>query len=112
MKHFQCLLLQTVFPLALAFSASAAAPPAGQVKSPDGKVALEFLLQADGAPAYTISFLGKPVVLESRLGFEPGLTNGFQLVKSSSSSHHGEWTNNFGERKIIPDNYGELEVGL
>jgi len=112
MKHFQCLLLQTVFPLALAFSASAAAPPAGQVKSPDGKVALEFLLQADGAPAYTVSFLGKPVVLESRLGFEPGLTNGFQLATTSSSSHHGEWTNNFGERKIIPDNYRELEVGL
>ncbi|MGA2555573.1 MAG: glycoside hydrolase family 97 catalytic domain-containing protein [Verrucomicrobiota bacterium] len=112
MKRFQCLLLQTVFPLALAFSAPAAAPPAERVKSPDGKVAVEFLLQADGAPAYTISFRGKPAVLESRLGFEPGLTNGFQLAKSSSRSHHGEWTNNFGERKIIPDNYRELEVDL
>lgn len=112
MKRFQSLLLQTVFPLALAFSATAAAPAAERVESPDGKVAVEFLLQADGAPAYSISFLGKPVVLESRLGFEPGLTNGFQLAKSSSSSHHGQWTNNFGERKIIPDNYRELEVDL
>jgi alpha-glucosidase len=112
MKNFQSVLFRTVFPLALVFAAAVAAPAAGRVESPDGRVAVEFVLESDGAPAYAISFLGKPVVLESRLGFEPGLTNGFQISKSSSSSHHGEWTNYFGERRIIPDNYGELVVDL
>jgi alpha-glucosidase len=112
MKNFQSVLFRTVFPLALVFAAAVAAPAAGRVESPDGRVAVEFLLESDGAPAYTIFFMGKPAVLESRLGFEPGLTNGFQISKSSSSTHHGKWTNYFGERRIIPDNYGELVVDL
>ncbi len=112
MKSFQSVILRSFFPLALGFAATTAAPAAERVESPDGRVAVEFVLESDGAPAYAISFLGKPVVLESRLGFEPGLTNGFQIGKSSSSSHHGEWTNNFGERRIVPDNYRELEVEL
>jgi alpha-glucosidase len=112
MMNLQKLLGQMVLALALAMARPGAAPAAEQIKSPDGKVVVEFLLEGDGAPAYKIEFLGKPVVLESRLGFEPGLTNGFQMAKSSSDSHRGQWTNNFGERKIIPDNYGELNVDL
>src|SRR5215469_18425735 len=34
-----------------------------------GKVELEFSLDEDGAPRYSVSYGGRPVVLSSRLGF-------------------------------------------
>ena len=51
------------------------------VKSPDGKLEADFTLNADGAPRYTVSKTGQPVLRESRLGlvrddadFSQGLT--------------------------------------
>jgi alpha-glucosidase len=85
---------------------------ANRVESPDGKVGIDFVMQADGAPAHKIEYLGKPVLIESRLGFEPDFTNGFQLTKSSLDSHQGQWTTRFAERRTIPDNYRELNVDL
>ncbi|MBC8097011.1 MAG: glycoside hydrolase family 97 catalytic domain-containing protein [Akkermansiaceae bacterium] len=73
---------------------------------------MNFALQSDGAPAYAISYRGKPLVLESRLGFEPAFTNGFQVVGTSTNNHAGNWTQVYGERKSVPDNYRELNVDL
>ena len=96
-----------------AISGSDAKPfAANRVQSPDGKVAIDFLMQDGGVPAYKIDYLGKPVVLESRLGLEPDFTGGFQVTGTSSADHAGQWTNNFGERKIVPDNYRQLTVDL
>ena len=69
-------------------------------------------LQPDGSPAYRIDYVGKPIVLESRLGLLPDFTNGFEIKNISHSEHKGEWTQVYGERKIIPDNYHELNVEL
>src|ERR1035437_8412054 len=85
---------------------------ASQIKSPDGQVAVDFVMQSDGAPAYAISYRGNSLVVESRLGFEPGFTNGFRMAGTSTKSHAGNWTQDYGERKIIPDNYRELNVDL
>ena len=94
----------------ICFTALAAAPL--EVQSPDGNVIVTFTLPADGAPAYRIEYFGKPVVLESHLGFEPAFTNGFKLAASAMTRHSGSWTNAFGERRIVPDNYGEMKVDL
>jgi alpha-glucosidase len=56
--------------------------------------------------------LGKPIVLESQLGLLRDFTNGFEIKKVSRSEHKGEWTQIYGERKIVPDNYRELDVDL
>lgn len=112
MKTIQNLRHKVISTAVLAASCLGVAAAAERVESPDGNVVVEFLLEADGSPAYQVTFLGKPVVLESRLGFEPGLTNGFQMMKSSSESRQGQWTTDFGERHIIPDNYHELDVDL
>jgi alpha-glucosidase len=99
----------------LALSSVVAVPtdsPGTQVKSPDGKVIVNLRLQPDGAPAYTLDYLGKPIVLESRLGFEPAFTNGFQLMRTSAASHEGQWSWAFGERSTVPDNYRQLNVEL
>src|ERR1035438_1022891 len=96
--------------VAICFTALAAAPL--EVQSPDGNVIVTFTLPADGAPAYRIEYFGKPVVLESHLGFEPAFTNGFKLAAAAMTRHSGSWTNAFGERRIVPDNYGEMKVDL
>ena len=71
-----------------------------------------FLMQDSGIPAYKIDYLDKPIVLQSRLGLEPDFTGGFQVTGISSNEHKGQWTQDFGERKIVPDNYRELNVDL
>jgi alpha-glucosidase len=83
-----------------------------RIESFDKKVSVHFALQKSGAPAYRIEYLGKPVVVESRLGFEPGFMDGFAVARISSNAHRGQWTNPFGERKIVPDNYREMNVDL
>jgi len=85
---------------------------ATQLKSPDGKIVLKFRLQPGGYPAYQVSFEGKPIVYESRLGLAPGLTNSFRIVGTVTNQHQGQWTNSFSERRVIPDNYRELKVDL
>jgi alpha-glucosidase len=98
---------------ALASAAFFAAARADErVESPDGRVAVAFSLQKDGAPAYAITWRGKPVVLESRLGLEPDLLDGFSVAGTRTSEHRGEWKPVCGERATIPDNYRELVVDL
>jgi len=91
--------------------ARAQTQPASRITSPDGKVAVEFHLAGD-APAYSIQFHGQPVVLESKLGFEPDFTSGFTLVGSATSEHASSWINPLGERRNVPDNYHQLDVDL
>jgi hypothetical protein len=85
---------------------------ANRIASPDGKVMVNFSLQPGGVPAYAIDYLGKPIVLASPLGLLPGFTNGFEIEKISQSESHGEWTQVYGERKVVADNYRELDVDL
>jgi alpha-glucosidase len=90
--------------------ATAAAPV--HLESPDKHLAIEFSMQRGGSPAYRITYLGKPIVLESRLGLEPDFKSGFRILKTTASSHTGQWTNPFGERRLVPDNYHELAIDL
>jgi alpha-glucosidase len=105
-------ILNALCAAALLIPGAATGLAANRVESPDGKVAMEFLMQTGGIPAYRIDYLGKPIVLESRLGLLPDFTNGFAIVSISTNSYEQQWTNAFGERKIVPDNYRELNVDL
>ncbi len=96
-----------------AINGSAATPYAiNRIQSPDGNVAVDFMMQEGGVPAYKIEYLGKPIVLASRLGLEPDFASGFQVIGTSTGSHKGQWTQVYGERKQVPDNYRELNVDL
>ncbi len=83
-----------------------------RIESPDAKVVATFVMQAGGVPSYHVEYLGNPIVLESRLGFESNFAEGFQATGSSAATHQGQWTNDFGERRTVPDNYAELNVDL
>lgn len=93
-------------------SNDADATAGNRVESPDGKVFVDFFLRPGGRPAYSVTYLDKPIVLESRLGLEPGFTGDFQFVKTTVSRHSGSWTNAFGERRIVPDDYNEMTIDL
>jgi alpha-glucosidase len=94
------------------FLGAAASIAAEQVKSPDGNVVISFALQDRGTLAYSIQYLGQPLVQDSRLGFEPDFTNEFQITGTATNEHNGQWTQVYGERKVVPDNYRELNVDL
>ena len=85
---------------------------AARVASPDGAVTVDFVLQTNGVPAYAAEYLGQPIVMESRLGLLPDFLDRFQLVNATTTNHAGSWTNRFGERRLVPDNYNELTVDL
>lgn len=80
--------------------------------SPDGQVVIHFSMQSDGMPAYRVDYLGKPLVLESRMGFRNDFNRDFEVIGTSASSHEGHWINELGELRIVPDKYNELNVNL
>lgn len=117
----QKLLLARLARLTLAGALAAAAQAAGiTVRSPSGALAVEFWIQdggnGTGRPAYRAAYAGKPLVLESNLGFEldaqPPLTGGFKLEKVERAAKNTTWSPPYGERDRIPDRYREVTVHL
>lgn len=86
------------------------------MKSPNGRFALEFKLNEEGAPIYRLSFKDKVVIKESRLGIEvanqPNLTKDFRIVKTETNAKNETWRPVWGEVREIRNNYRELAVTL
>lgn len=97
----------------LLFSLTASAQ---ELTSPSGKLALSFRLTEAGEPTYNLSFAGRPVLMQSRLGIElkdaPALTGGFSIVNSETSDKDETWEPVWGEVKSIRNRYRELAVTL
>jgi glucan 1,4-alpha-glucosidase len=86
------------------------------IHSPDKNLALQFELK-DGKPYYSLNYKEKKVILPSSLGLELfndtfGLTSGFILTKSETSTFDETWTPVWGEYKNIRNHYNELAVTL
>lgn len=84
------------------------------VQSPDGNFVVEFTL-SDGAPVYSVSYQGKPILTKSHLGLVfdgKTLTNGLKLVSHQTSQHDETWKPVYGERSTIRDHYRQLVVNL
>ena len=77
---------------------------AQQVKSPNGNVVVSFSLVDNGVPTYKVSYKGKPVIKQSRLGLEltpsqndgikaedTNLMNGFKVSNTETSSFKEVW---------------------
>lgn len=82
------------------------------LKSPTGVLTLRFALGASGAATYSVNRGAEPVLLTSRLGFEPDWKSGFTIASSARTQHRGSWKELYGERDMMPDNYNELTVKL
>jgi hypothetical protein len=90
---------------------------AQEIKSPNQLVSLQFSLQADGSPSYTVNYKNKPIIKPSKLGFELekdpiSLLNGFTIIDSKSTTFDETWKPVWGEVASIRNNYNELAITL
>ncbi len=98
---------------------------AQQVKSPNGNVVVSFSLVDNGVPTYQVSYKGKPVIKQSRLGLEltpsnndgikpedTNLMNGFKVTNTETSSFKEVWKPVWGETNSILNHYNEMAVSL
>ena len=89
---------------------------AQEIASPSGTVNVNFELASGGVPTYTVDYKDRPVIKPSRLGLElngrPNLMDGFEVVKTSTSSFDETWQPVWGEVKDIRNHYNELLVEL
>ncbi|MWB94315.1 glycoside hydrolase family 97 protein [Flavobacterium sp. GA093] len=90
---------------------------AQQLKSPEGKFVMEFLLQNDGTPTYNLKYKNKEVVKTSKLGLElkndkQSLLNDFTIADTKTSTFDETWKPVWGEVATIRNHYNELAVTL
>lgn len=85
------------------------------IKSPDGKVAVDFNVK-DGRPVYSMTFDGKTVIKPSTLGLElvgdTDLMDGFRLKGTEVSEFDETWQPVWGETRDIRNHYNELLAHL
>jgi hypothetical protein len=102
--------------LVLGFCLVGCTAQAEEIKSPNRNLTLSFSLEADGAPTYSLTYKGRPVIKPSRLGLElkegPGLTSGFAVTASETTTFDQSWQPVWGEVKTIRNHYNELTVTL
>ncbi|MCW5909637.1 MAG: glycoside hydrolase family 97 protein [Cyclobacteriaceae bacterium] len=108
---------KSLFFTALLATVFSVASLAQELKSPNGQLNMSFALQADGTPAYQLSYKGKAVLKPSKLGLElkndaKSLLNDFVITDAKTTSHDSSWEPVWGEEKIIRNHYNELAVTL
>lgn len=104
------------------------------LKSPNGETELNFSIDTGGIPTYNLSYKGKQIIADSRLGFQlkdtgveatfggpardynmtdkTSLYNGFEIISSETYSFDEVWHPVWGEESSIRNNYNELKVNL
>ena len=90
------------------------------LRSPNGHLELSFALKdvegENACPVYRVSYLGKLILADSRLGLSvtdgPNLENGFELQNRQWDRHDSYWTPIYGERSVVRDHYNQLTVTL
>ncbi len=90
---------------------------AQQLQSPNGKLVMEFALQANGTPSYQLNYKNKAVIKTSKLGLElkndkKSLLNDFKVIDQKTSTVNENWQPVWGEVATITNNYNELAVTL
>ncbi|PJJ10365.1 glycosyl hydrolase family 97 [Flavobacterium sp. 1] len=88
-----------------------------QLKSPNGNFTMEFALQNDGTPSYSLNYKNKTVIRPSKLGLElkndkKSLLNDFTLIDTKTAAFDETWKPVWGETESIRNQYNELAVTL
>ncbi|WP_426094264.1 glycoside hydrolase family 97 protein [Flavobacterium sp. DSR2-3-3] len=88
-----------------------------QLKSPNGKFVMEFILLNDGTPSYSLNYKGKAVIKQSKLGLElkndkKSLLNDFIVIDTKTATFDENWKPVWGEVAFIRNHYNELAVTL
>lgn len=85
------------------------------VKSPDGRVKLTFLLE-HGQLFYAVTKDNKTILRNSKLGLvikdAPPLTDSFSIVRAYARSNNETWEAKWGEQRLISNSYNEAAIYL
>ncbi|MEO6548281.1 MAG: glycoside hydrolase family 97 protein [Ferruginibacter sp.] len=90
---------------------------AQELKSPGGAIVLNFKLQTNGTPVYSLLYKTKTVIKTSKLGLElkndkKSLLNDFTISDTKTTTFDETWKPVWGEVKTIRNQYNELAVTL
>lgn len=100
----------------LASAIATAETPVASVSSPEKTMRVDVYLSAQGEPSYQLAYKGKPLVVDSRLGFalknQAALAQGFELVSAKTSAFDETWEQPWGEEHFIRNHYNQLYVAL
>lgn len=90
-----------------------------EIKSPDGNVVVNFDLKTVGetkdCPVYNLSFQGRQILTDSRLGLEltdGPLKGGFLITSQTARGNDSFWKPVCGKRATIRDHYNQLTLDL
>ncbi len=107
-----------------------------ELKSPDGKFVMNFSLQENGTPSYTLTYKGKVVIKPGKLGLElksdaqksgagnevdmvqksvnpkASLFDNFTIADTKTSAFDESWNPVWGEVKTIRNHYNEMAITL
>ncbi|MFU8878467.1 MAG: glycoside hydrolase family 97 protein, partial [Wenzhouxiangellaceae bacterium] len=85
------------------------------LRSPDGKIEVEFRLDDDGQPRHALRYNNRAVLHPSRLGlvFESAdFSTGFTITGVERSSFDETWEQPWGEQRLVRDHHNEMRVTL
>lgn len=84
--------------------------------SPDGNLVMNFHLSDGDVPVYSLTYKGKEVIKESRMGFQirPSyeFDRNFRIVETREGASDTTWEPVWGQNSEIRDNHKELFVAL
>jgi alpha-glucosidase len=109
-------MVRFVLALIAAFLASQAGAAPITVASPGGVLTVSVDVNGEGRLEYSVSRLGTPVILPSRLGFlltdAPKLERNFTIAEAGRNMVDQRWEQPWGERRFVRDHHNELRVRL
>lgn len=85
------------------------------ITSPNGNLKLNVNVNAKGEPYYNLTYKGKTVVADSKLGLtaqEAQFTDGFKILSTDTASFNETWHPVWGEYSDIVNHYNQLSVNL
>lgn len=88
---------------------------AAGIYSPNGVLKLNVEVNSQGQPYYNLTYKGKPVITDSRLGLvanEAVFTDQFKIIGTDTASFHETWRPVWGEYEEIVNQYNQLSVNL
>ena len=87
-----------------------------KLQSQNKKFELNFGLDDDKRPNYSLKFMGRDVILESGLGFllkdNRNMISGFEIINVEFDTKKEKWQPVWGEEREIENNYNEMLVLL
>ena len=89
---------------------------AQNIQSPSKNVSLDFKIDQNGKPTYTVSYKNKPVVLQSSLGIYmkdgSNLVSNFSVDNTKKETFNETWKPVLGEQSSIVNHYNEMSIAL